>query len=209
MASGKPLIGIAGGIGSGKSTVSTLLAELGAGVIDSDRLNREELNSPDVLEVLRGWWGDQVIDASGHADRRMIRRIIGEDSTARRRLEELVHPRIAARRRRMEEQFNADPQVRAIVIDSPLLFEAGLADQCDAIVFVDCPPAVRLARVQQARGWQKEDLERFEKIQKSLDFKRQHADYIVDNNSDIDVVRRQVSDVFSRILTGSQDLQRE
>jgi dephospho-CoA kinase len=201
---GKPIIGLAGGIGSGKTTIASVFAELGAGVISSDRLNHDELDSPEVLAELRAWWGDRVIDSHGKADCRAIREIVGQDAVARRKLEQLVHPRIAARSQALLAAFEADPCIRAIVWDSPLLFEVGLADLCDCIVFVDADIRIRLARVAQERGWSQEDLERFEKLQKPLDFKKERADYIVENNSDIDAVRPQAEGVFSRILSAAK-----
>jgi dephospho-CoA kinase len=203
VSAGKPIIGVAGGIGSGKSTVAAAFAELGAGVISSDQLNHAELNSPDVLAQIREWWGDRVVDASGQADRDVLREIVAADAAARRRLEGVTHPRIAARRQAMMRGFLADAGVRAIVWDSPLLFETGLSQRCDFIVFVDSDIRIRLERVRRERKWTEEDLRRFENLQKPLDFKRQHADYIVENNSDMDAVRRQVADVFSRILSAA------
>ncbi|MEP0844403.1 MAG: dephospho-CoA kinase [Phycisphaerae bacterium] len=204
MFAGKPIIGLAGGIGSGKSTVAAILEELGARVISSDRLNHEELDSPDVLEQLSAWWGTQVRTPDGRADRAAIRRIISADADQRRRLEQLVHPRIAERRRKLMEDWSGDPAVKAVVWDSPLLFEAGLAEQCDRIIFVEAPRDTRLARLKRDRGWSAEELERLEFSQKPLDFKRDRADYRVVNHSDLEDLRRQVSDVFSRILSGQQ-----
>ncbi|HOQ86564.1 MAG TPA: dephospho-CoA kinase [Phycisphaerae bacterium] len=195
---------MAGGIGSGKSTVASILESLGAGVISSDRLNHTELDSPEVLAQLREWWGDRVVDSQGRANRAVLREIVRGDEAARRRLENLTHPRIDARRRQMMAEFQADSRIRAIVWDSPLLFEAGLADACDYIIFVEADPATRLARVRQTRNWTEEDLERFEKMQKPLDFKRQRADYIVENNSDMDAVRREVESIFFRILSAAE-----
>lgn len=200
----KPIIGLAGGIGSGKSVVARLLGELGAGVISSDQLNREELAAPEVLAQLREWWGDKAIDAWGQADRDSIRAIVGQDESWRRRLEALLHPRISARCEVMTAELSKDARIRAIVWDSPLLFEAGLAERCDYIVFVDSSPQARLDRVVRDRHWTRVDWERFEKSQQPLDIKRELADYIVDNNSDIDALRRQVEGVFSRILTAAQ-----
>lgn len=200
---GKPIIGLAGGIGAGKSTVAAILEELGARVICSDRLNREELDSPEVLRQLREWWGELVVTADGRADRAAIRKIVSGDPDARVKLERLVHPRIAARRQALMEACAADPAVKAVVWDSPLLYEAGLAGQCDRVIFVEAPREVRLDRVMRDRGWTKEDLERLEKSQKPLDYKRDRADYRVVNNSDNQELRRQVSDTFSRILSGN------
>jgi dephospho-CoA kinase len=200
---GKPIIGLAGGIGAGKSTVASALQKLGAGVISSDRLNHEELDCPDVRDELRSWWGETVITPDGHINRDVIRNIVIRDAEARRRLEQLVHPRIARRREAMVAQYQADPRVRAIVLDSPLLFEAGLADQCSDVIFVDTELEVRAARVASDRGWQPEELLRLEKAQKPLDFKRDSADYRVVNNSDVGDLHRQVEEIFSRILSGA------
>lgn len=198
---GKPIIGLTGGIGSGKSTVAGFLRNLGAAVIDADQLNHEELDSPEVLQQLRLWWGAEVVGPDGRADREVIRRIVGGDAAQRRRLEDLVHPRIDRRRRELADQYQIDPSVRAIVLDAPLLHEVGLDRKCDCLVFVDADRAVRLDRVR-SRGWSPQDLERFEKSQLPLDTKRDRADYRVVNNSDIADLRRQVEDVFARILAG-------
>lgn len=201
-ARGKPVIGLAGGIGSGKSTVASILASLGAAVISSDRLNHEELARPEVLQQLREWFGDSVVRSDGSADRAALRAIIGNDPDARRRLEQLVHPRIEQHRRELMVLHTRDPRVRAIVIDSPLLYEAGLDAACDSVLFVDASDAVRLERVRQ-RGWSEADLRAFEKTQKPLDFKRDSADHRVENNSDVDALRQQVAGIFSRILSGA------
>ncbi|GMU20250.1 MAG: dephospho-CoA kinase [Phycisphaerae bacterium] len=205
MVAGKPIIGLAGGIGSGKSTVAAILEELGSAVIASDRLNHEELDEPEVLSCLREWWGDTVVGPDGRANRAILRQIVAGDAAARQRLERLVHPRIARRREALTRRYADDPAIRAIVWDSPLLFEAGLDRQCDWIVFVDAPRDTRLGRVLQKRGWTPEDLDRLEKSQKPLDIKRDRAHYRVTNNSDFESLHRQVQEVFSRILASSHN----
>ena len=203
---GKLMIGITGGIGSGKSTVASILEELGAGVITSDRLNHEELNAPEVIETLRRWWGEAVITSDGRANRDAIRTIVGEDPAALKKLEQLVHPRISRRSEELIAAYQADPQCQAIVWDAPLLYEVGLAPKCDVVIFVEADADVRLGRLEQSRSWTQADLERLEKNQKPLDFKRAKADYIIENNSDRVALRLQVRGVFSRILSGTQDL---
>jgi len=198
----KPIIGIAGGIGAGKSTVAAILAELGAAVVDADRLNHEELDAPEVLSTLQKWWGDRVATPDGRADRGAIRRIVRDNPRELRRLESLVHPRIARRSEELIAAYRNDPTVRAIVWDAPLLFEAGLADRCDCVVFVDADPEIRLKRLTKKRDWTPEDLRRLEDSQKPLDFKKNRADYIIDNNSDRDAIRRQVVSILSKILPG-------
>lgn len=203
MKAGKPIIGIAGGIGAGKSAVASIFAELGAAVVDADRINHQELDAPEVICVLRRWWGDGVVGGDGRADRNAIRAIVRKNHQELRRLEGLVHPRIARRSDAMIESFLADPSVRAVVWDAPLLFEVGLVERCDCVVYVDADPAVRLDRLRRTRLWSDEDLQRMESSQKPLDLKKERADYIVENNSDRESLRRQVERVFSQILSGT------
>jgi dephospho-CoA kinase len=189
-----------GGIGSGKSSVAAILSDLGAKVIDSDQIARQQLSDPDVIRVLKTWWGKGVCRPDGSIDRSQVADRVFEDPQEQRRLAELIHPRVAERRRAMMEVFQADPQVRAIVIDSPLLLEAGLGPMCDRVIFVHADRPVRLDRLRRERGWSEAELQRREKSQNPLDTKRALADYIVDNNSDIDELRPQVEPLFLRVL---------
>lgn len=197
----KPVIGLTGGIGAGKTTVARLFAALGAAVIEADKLSHEELSSADVVRTLQRWWGKDVIDEHGEPDRRRIAEIAFADPVQRKRLEQLLHPRIARRRAELIAGYRADPQIRAIVLDTPLLFEAGLADECDRLVFVDADHAARLARVCERRGWTAEELDRRENCQRPLEFKRASADYVVVNNSDVASLAAQVEQVLRHILS--------
>ena len=196
----KPIIGLAGGIGAGKSMVAGILAEFGAGLIDSDSIGRAQLGEPAVVETLSGWWGDSILDAQGGIDRRRVGDIVFADSRERTRLEQLLHPRVLREREALAERFQADAAIYAIVLDSPLLFETGLNHHCDAVWFVDADREVRARRVACSRGWTPEELERREKLQKPLDFKRVGADYSIVNNSGIDDLRSQVARLLSLVL---------
>ena len=195
-----PIIGLAGGIGSGKSAVAGVFASLGAAVIDSDRLNHQQLGEPDVVAQLRAWWGPGVCDESGRVDRRAISAIVFEDPEALAALEGLVYPRIARRRDELIARYRAESGVRAVVLDTPKLFEAGLDRICDAVVFVDAPRAMRLERVVQSRGWGEGELARREKLLDPLDKKRAKADYTVVNDSDIDALRPSIERILSTII---------
>jgi hypothetical protein len=98
MARRPPIIGLAGGIASGKSAVASLLAELGCAVFDADRAAREVLLLPEVRAQIVSWWGESVLGESGEIDRRAVAAIVFDDPEARRRLEGLTHPLIEARR---------------------------------------------------------------------------------------------------------------
>jgi dephospho-CoA kinase len=197
----KPIVGLAGGIGSGKTTVAKILTELGAVVIDSDALAHLEINSREVKAALRQWWGDSVIAADGGVDRQKVASIVFRDSAQRHRLEALLHPRIAVRRAQMMADLEKDPRVKMIVLDSPLLYETDLDLLCDAIIFVDAREDQRHARTQSSRNWTPEDVRRREKAQQPLDIKRTRADYTCDNNSTLAILREQVERVFSQIVS--------
>ena len=180
----KPVIGLAGGIGSGKSTVARHMASLGAGVIDADSLAREALDQPEIRARLVALWGKQILDAGDKPDRAKLAALVFNDSEQRKRLESVIHPEVHRRRMALQKQFEADPSVLAIVEDVPLLMETGLDRSCDAVIFVACPVQTRLQRLAQTRGWAPDELHRREKCQLPLDFKAQQADYVIDNTVD-------------------------
>lgn len=198
----KPIIGLVGGIGSGKSAVASVLQGLGATVIDSDRLAHAELNRPDVVETIRSWWGDKVCRSDGQVDRKVVGAIVFADATQLDRLERLLYPRLHRQRETLVAEYEQDPAVRAVVLDAPKLYEAGLGDYCDAVIFVDAPREQRLRRVRATRGWSEEELDRRERSQDSLDRKKANADYIVTNDSSLEDLQASVTRVFSQLLAG-------
>ena len=200
MFGGKPIIGIAGGIGSGKSFIAKLFGELGALVVDSDQQVREAYQDAGVKKVLRDWWGEGVFDERGDVSRSAVGRRVFADPAERVRLEGLIHPRVNEARKRQMNEAAGDPQVVAYVWDTPLLFEAGLAGECDAVVFVEAPLEERARRVRLARGWDEAELLRRQKLQWPLDKKRRISDYVVTNTADADYARGQVRDVLHQIL---------
>jgi dephospho-CoA kinase len=177
-------------------------------VCDSDELARQALREPSIRETVRRWWGDEVIDPGtegGQVNRRAVARIVFSSADERRRLESLTHPWIEARRRAMFEAAAALPQTRALVIDAPLLFEAGLDRRCDAVIFVEASPAVRLARLAASRGWDQAELDRREHSQMPLDEKRRRADHVVQNDGDLAALRDQVCRVLHEIADRSRN----
>jgi dephospho-CoA kinase len=207
---GKPIIGIVGGIGSGKSFVAKLFGELGCLVIDSDAQVRNAYRNPAVIETLRGWWGNEVVEPDGSVNRSAVAARIFTQPADKRRLEQLVHPLVHEARARQMKAAEKNSQIVGFIWDTPLLLEAGLAGQCDAIVFVDAPFAQRLARVKARSDWDAVELLRREKSQLALDSKRALSDYVITNTAEakdagpaMAGLREQVRRVLSQILTGS------
>ena len=135
----KPVIGLAGGIGSGKSLIARLFASERCAVIDSDADAHAVLQSVAVKEALRAWMGDAVFHPDGSVNRKAVGSRVFSDSAAIGRLNALIHPRVGAMREAAMAVLLGDAAVRAIVWDMPLLFEVNLAGECDAVVFVAAP----------------------------------------------------------------------
>jgi dephospho-CoA kinase len=197
---GKPIIGISGGIGSGKSFIAQLFADEGCLVLNADDQVRSLYADPGVKETLRDWWGYAIFNSQGEVDRRAIAHIIFADPEQKKRLESLLHPKVDQLRQAAMQAAAADPQVLAYVWDIPLLFEVGLHARCDALVYVDAPLAQRLQRVRQTRGWEESELLRREKLQSPLDNKRRMSNYTLKNTADVGFAQRQVREVLSEIL---------
>ena len=196
----KRVVGLLGGVGSGKSTVAQILAELGADVIDADRLGHEVLQDPEVRRAISQRWGPQVCDPDGRIGRDRLGRAVFADPNDRSQLadlEAILHPRIAARMQEGLARVMACPETKLVVLDAPVLLEAGWDEFCDVLVYVEAPEAVRLGRVVQARGWDKEELNRRERMQKPLNLKKARADYEVDNSGSPEDCRHQVRRLFS------------
>lgn len=197
----KPIIGIVGGIGSGKSKVASELAALGCAVLDADAIGHELLDEAEVRGQVRRRWGDGIFGSNGPdgpVDRRALGEIVFASESELAALDEILHPLI---RSRLEEGIAAALQeTPAIVIDAAVLFEAGWDELCTVVVFVDAPEKLRYQRVASSRGWSGAKWRRREKSQISLDTKRGKCDYIVDNSSSVLCLRRQVSSFFSGVV---------
>ena len=204
MFAGRPIIGLAGGIGSGKSYAARVLREMGCAVIDSDAQVRAAYETDIVRGQLHAWWGDAVFAADGKVDRKAIARRVFESPLERERLERLLHPLVASARDREMRQAAEVGGVLAFVWDTPLLFEAGLNGACDAIVFIDAGLGDRLRRVAESRGWSEEELLRREKLQLPLDKKRDIADYVLKNVADPEEFRAKIGEMLSQILANHQ-----
>jgi dephospho-CoA kinase len=193
------VIGIAGGIGSGKSTVAGYLADVGCVVYDADKEVTELYKKQEVLDQVKNWWGEEAV-LDGELDRATIARIVFEDESQRDRLEGLLFPLLHKRRFEMIEEA-ADDDVQAVVIDAPLLFEAALDEECDVVLFVDTPRELRLERLGARSGWDEVELARREKAQLPLDAKQKRSDYCVDGSGPAQEVRARVLHLLEEILS--------
>jgi dephospho-CoA kinase len=200
------LIGVAGGIASGKSLVTDQLRSLGAAVIVADEAAHEVLKQEEVKQAARRRWGEAIFGPDGEIDRPRLGKIVfappPEGPTELEYLEQLVHPHVRQKIGRRIEQLATDPAIRAIVLDVPLLFESKWNEVCDKILFVDAPRGTRLARAAQ-RGWTAEELDRRESAQLPVEVKRQRSDVIIDNSTTKQSTQAQVERFWQTVCDPS------
>ncbi len=191
-------VGLTGGIASGKSTVSALLTELGAVVIDADVLAREvvERDSPGLAAVVSEF-GPQVLTPEGDLDRPAMGAVVFGDAEARGRLEAIIHPLVRARAAELEVEA---PEGAVIVHDIPLLAEGGRAAGFDVVVVVDAPADLQLARMVEDRGWTAEDAASRIGAQATRQDRLAIATYVIDNTGTLDELRDQVVQVHAGLV---------
>ena len=192
-------VGLTGGIASGKSTVSAILRDLGAVVIDADQLARDVVAAGTAgLAAVVEEFGPGVLTADGELDRPAVADIVFADDAARRRLEAIVHPLVFEEITRLESEA---PEGAVVVHDIPLLAESGRADSFDAVLVVDAPPEVQLDRMVQDRGWSRAEAESRMAAQASPEERRAIATYVIDNSGSREELRRQVEEIYAKLAT--------
>ncbi len=196
----KPIIGILGGIGSGKSTVAAAFGRLGCAVIDADKMALEMLIDKDVVGQIVDIFGPDIMLPTGEIDRKKLADRVFSSSDQLQKLNDIIHPRVLRQTEILLAQYQADDAVEAIVLDIPLLMETGWHTRCDVLVFVDSDLAVRQIRVHQKGRFDADQIKKRENFQISLDKKREIAQYIVKNNSDLSDLAEQVARIYSAVL---------
>ena len=193
------VIGLTGGIGSGKSTVATMLGRLGAEVLDADAMVHALLAEPATTRKVVKRFGEEVLDPHGKVDRKKLAEVAFASRRNIRDLEAILHPAVVRRSKRRIAALRRTGKPCVVVIDAPLLVEAGMDRLCDEIVFVHAPKAERVKRVRKTRGWSRRTLETREKRQKSLDVKRRNADTVVRNAEATKETSAQVHTLWQRV----------
>lgn len=186
-------IGLTGGIASGKSTVSRLLVERGALLVDADRIAREiVLPGSPALDQIADRFGADMLLPDGSLDRKRLGNVVFSDAAERKALEEITHPAIRqemmTQMRRLEEEH---PQ-SLVVVDVPLLYESGLTDRFEEIVVVYVPQAIQLERLMRRDGLTEAEASERLLSQWDIELKRERADYVIDNSKGIEETRQQV-----------------
>ncbi len=199
---GIPVIGIVGGVGAGKSSVVGRVTGFRLFVIDADRVGHQQLTDPQIRDQIVNVFGNQVLNASGQISRPdLAAEVFGDSSDQKQKrqlLNEIVHPAIQKEIRRLMKSAPQDAD--AMVLDAALLLEAGWAEECDAVIFIDTPVEDRQKRVAETRGWSADEHTRREASQWSLEKKRKLSQFVVDNSGTPEEAAHQMEQVLKRIL---------
>jgi dephospho-CoA kinase len=196
------VIGLLGGIGSGKSTVARILAELGAAVIDADRITAECLDDPGIRSRIEAAFGSQVMALNGAVDRKALAKEVFADESRRQELHRIIHPAIFDRMIEELEQVRAADPGGIIVIDAPLLLESRFRQACDILLMIRVPVEKRIERVAATRGWDAEEIERRESFQASTEEKEKAADAVIENAGSLDDLKRRVNAFMNNLKIG-------
>ncbi len=192
-------VALTGGVAAGKSTVSAMLRELGAVVVDADRLARDvvAVGTPGLAEVVQAF-GPGVLAEDGSLDRPAMARLVFADPESRRRLEAIIHPRVHAEAARLEALAPSDALV---VHDIPLLAEGTRADTFDAVLVVDAAPEEQVRRMVTERGWSPQEARSRIAAQATREERLAIASHVIANDGDLERLRERVAEVHAR-LTG-------
>jgi dephospho-CoA kinase len=198
------IIGLTGGIASGKSTVASLLARLGAPVIDADQLSREAvMPGQPAYDAIVAEFGESLLFPDGSIDRKALGAIVFADPDARLRLEKITHPAI---RRLAEEKLTAlrESHTPVVFYMAPLLIEAGAATLVDEIWVVCVDRETQIARLMTRDGITREDALLRLSAQMPMEEKRRYGNAVIDNSGSIDETERQVRELWEQERKGGR-----
>lgn len=193
------IIGLTGGIGSGKSTVSHLFVARGAKLVDADAIAREvvELGSPILAEVVAAF-GEEILHPDGRLNREQLGNLVFQNPALKKQLENILHPPIRQLiRTRMNEFESADPE-GLVVVDIPLLFESKLESMFEHVVVVYVPEEVQITRLIAREGWSEDVAKRRIATQMPIEDKRLRADTVIENQFSLEQTANQVDALMTK-----------
>ena len=201
-----PFVGLTGGIGSGKTTVSNQLARLGAGIVDTDLIAHQITASNGLaIPLIKKQFGPEFIDPSGSLDRGKMRALVFNDLMARKSLEAITHPLIREETIR-QAKLVLEAGVPYLVFVVPLLIESGTwRPLLDCVVVVDCPEKTQIERVMQRSNLPQSEVEKILAAQASRQERLAYADFVIENQDNLDHLRAEVLKLHQKILQIQKD----
>jgi len=198
------IAGLTGGIASGKSTVAAMLAEAGARIVDADRIAHQVvLKGQPAWQDIVDHFGNGILTRDGQIDREALGSIVFNDTEAKKALNGIVHPRVFETMAQEIQSLAASHPGDLVIMDVPLLIESGLHTALPIVILVYVPEMMQKERLMRRDGLNAADAAARIRAQMPIDAKRAHAHYIVDNSGDLGATRRQVLDIYRKILSGA------
>lgn len=195
------VIGIAGGIASGKSTIAEMLKSLGADIIDADKICHQLINTKAIAHEITERWGNHIQDSHSKIKRHVLAEIVFSDREEVSALNSIIHPKAIKQIQSRIAKLQVDAATKAIVLDAALLVESNLIDICNIMLFVDTKKNRCKARVQSSRKWPLDEITKREKFQGLLTQKKDIADVIINNNHSKEDTLNQVKDFWCQFIT--------
>lgn len=199
--------GLTGSVASGKSTAAQKFEDLGARIIDADRIGHEVLGSSlSAYQEIVHRFGDDILDSSGEIDRKKLGDLVFSDPVKLKDLNAIVHPKIIARVEQLAEEHAAAHPQDVILVDAALIFEAGIGANFRKVIVAWCRPEQQIERLMAKTGITRQAAEQRIAAQMPADEKRRRADYLIDCSGSIEETRTQVESLYPTLqrLTGSQ-----
>lgn len=194
------VIGLTGGIASGKSTVSAMLVEAGALLIDADRIAREiVLPGSPALTLIAERFGAQMLLEDGSLNRKRLGEVVFASEQERKALEQITHPAIRKRMLELMEQYTSEQPDKLVVVDAPLLYESEMEEMFQGVIVVYVPRATQLQRLMERDQLTHEQAEQRLDAQLNIEVKRERADYVISNDQDLVQTHKQVIQLLQQL----------
>ncbi len=200
------IAGLTGSIATGKSTVSAILKDLGAFIVDADKIARDV-----VAPGMKAWeeivrvFGKDVLQKTGEIDRESLARIVFNDTVMRSKLEEIIHPEVM---RVIDEEIRSiksHSSDAVVILDVPLLIEVGMHEGVSEVIVVYCPEDMQIMRLMLRDNISREEALKKVRAQMPIEKKRGLATLLIDNSASVDETRKQVGDAYARLKTKAAD----
>lgn len=194
------ILGVTGGIGSGKSTVSKMFEELGAIVLDADKLCHKLLDAPPIKDKITNMWKEVTNNDSKTIDRAKLGEIVFANRECLEKLNKIIHPFVIKQIKEKIDELRISKKYTTVIIDAALLEESKLSSLCDIVIFVETDNALRVNRCKTNRNWNANEVEKREQFQLLIKTKKELAKVTICNNKSKDYTRKQVHDLWFRFI---------
>ncbi len=196
------VVGLLGGVASGKSTVAREFEKKGAAVLDADRMVHDLLNESPTIREIEQQFGKETVAADGSVDRKVLAAKVFQNPEQRKKLESILHPQVRQRIASELAALRKSRRVQMAILDVPLLMEGGLIESCEKVVFVNSPISNRRERAKKTRGWSEAEHALRESAQGNLEAKKKRADFVLENSGSPEQLEERVGEIYLQILKG-------